>query len=65
MLMMDPVYGFDAFHSKGRIKPSEPSFSIDEHKGLLVVFADAGFSFHDFLYEWVKKGQKLLGPVLH
>jgi hypothetical protein len=50
MLMMYPMYGLDAFHSKGRIKPSEPSFSIDEHEGLLVVFTDAGFSFHVVLY---------------
>ncbi len=55
MLMMDPVYRFDTLHPKGRIKPSEPSFSIDEHEGLLVVFTDAGFSFHDVLYVWVKK----------
>jgi len=55
MLMMNPVYGFDAFHSKGCVKPSEPSFCINEHEGLLVVFTDAGFSFHDVLYEWVKK----------
>jgi hypothetical protein len=47
---MNPVDGFDAFHSKGCLKPSEPSFSIDEHQGLLVVFADAGFRFHDVLY---------------
>ncbi len=49
MLMMNPVYGFDAFHSKGRIKPSEPSFCINEHEGLLVVFTDTWFSFHDVL----------------
>jgi len=55
MLMMNPMYGFDAFYSKGCIKPSEPSFRIDEHQGLLVVFTDTWFSFHDVLYVWVKK----------
>ncbi len=56
MLMMNPMYGHDAFHSKGCIKPSDPSFCINEHEGLLIVFTDIDMlcfyrcRFYDYFY---------------